>query len=192
MHNPIAWRPAAALTATLAAAALAVGCGGSDNNSDDQAAQQLVQQQQIQQARREGARDARQEERIRQLEAKVKDAKQHKTVTQVVQAPASSSSAGDSSNNVPVEQPAGSAGWIAQLGSFSTVSAAQAQASRLSADGLHVNVLDSDNFVELRGGYWVVYAGFFQTRASADAAVSSAKGAGAVDAFARYVTPRST
>lgn len=179
----------ASLTLTACCAVGAAGCGDSD--STGQADKAAVVQQQIEQARRDGATDARNNERIRQLEHEVREqkkAEQSRTVTQTVVAPTQPSEAATQGSS----STSGSSGWVAQLGSFTTSAAAQSQAERLSGQGLDVGVLDSNSYSPMRGGYWVVFAGFYTTRAGADGAVSSARADGVRDAFARYITPRST
>jgi hypothetical protein len=85
--------------------------------------------------------------------------------------------------------PGGSTRYIAQLASFRGRANAQTEADRLAANGVHAKVLDSDDYPDvLRPNYYVVYAGFFDSKRAAAAAARQARGAGSTDAFARPIT----
>jgi len=175
-------RPATVgVTAAVVAAVLVAGCGGGSTSANTQSQQDV--QAQIERARKDAARQARLEERVKQLEADKRQADRVRTVTEtVVVAP------GEPPAPAPEVSPA-SSGYIAQLGSFTTESAAQAKAAQLRDRGLSPLVLESSRYAQLRPGYWVVYEGFFSTLAQARAAADHAKSVGVTDAFARAVSP---
>lgn len=172
-------RAVAALTGVVCAVTLLAACGG---DSVDEAAVQ----QQIDAAREQGERDARRDAKLRELERDLRRERRERrkqrpqqVVERVVTQPA------------PAAAASPSAGWIAQLGSFTSISGAERRADEVRARGLQVAVLRSDDYVEMRPGYWVVYAGFYGSRAGADSAAARAKASGVSDAFARQVTRRS-
>jgi len=166
-----------------AAAVLVAGCGGGSTSANTESQEDV--QAQIEQARTDAARQARLEERVKQLEAEKRQADRVRTVTQtVVVAP--------DDPPAPLQSPAASpvgSGYIAQLGSFTTETAAQTKAAQLRDRGLSPLVLQSSGYAQLRPGYWVVYEGFFATLAQARAAADHAKSVGVPDAFARAVSP---
>jgi hypothetical protein len=84
--------------------------------------------------------------------------------------------------------PAGESGWTVILASERRRTEAQTKAERFAADGVaDVGILDSDNFSSLTGGYWVVYAGRYESlRAAEDALDSSID---VPDAYVRQITP---
>src|SRR5690606_23969031 len=138
---------------------------------------------QIERARTQAAREARLEERVKRLEAEQRRAQRSSTI--IVRPDRRTTPAPASSTPDPPRSRV-----IAQLGSFSSLAAAQSQASRLSDLGLHPLILHSTDYVQLRPGYWVVYEGFYPTRDLAETAVTRAREAGVSDAFARAATSR--
>jgi serine/threonine protein kinase len=78
-------------------------------------------------------------------------------------------------------------GYIAQLGSHTTLAEARSQQAALEIPGVNVGLLASSDYVELVPGYWVVYAGPFSNQGAAEQA---AEASGVSDGFARYVTRR--
>lgn len=85
--------------------------------------------------------------------------------------------------------PAGEEAWTVILMSSQSKADADRRAEELVAEGKSVGVLDSDDFESLRGGYWVVFSGQYDTRNQAEDA-AEALGAPAAGAYARFVDPR--
>jgi hypothetical protein len=70
--------------------------------------------------------------------------------------------------------PVGKDGWTVVLAAKRSKSAARDLAQRFVAAGIpDVGILDSDDFDSLRGGFWVVYCGEFDTRAQATQALDA-------------------
>jgi SPOR domain len=83
--------------------------------------------------------------------------------------------------------PAGKSGWTVVLASDTSESDARAKAKQFAADGISgVGVLDSDDFSSLRGGYWVVFAGRYDSQSAASDALD---GIDAKDAYIRRIEP---
>ena len=70
------------------------------------------------------------------------------------------------------EWPAGENGWTVVLASKSSEDAARDSAEDFSAEGIpDVGILNSDDFSSLKGGFWVVYSGEFDSQAEATEAL---------------------
>ncbi len=83
--------------------------------------------------------------------------------------------------------PAGKSGWTVVLASDPSVTEARARAERFAADGISgVGVLDSDNFSSLKGGFYVVFAGRYDSQSEASDALDSID---ARDAYIRRIEP---
>jgi ribosomal protein S27AE len=83
--------------------------------------------------------------------------------------------------------PAGKSGWTVVLASDSSESDARDKAKGFAANGIAgVGVLDSDDFSSLRGGYWVVFAGRYDSQSEASDALD---GVDAKDAYIRRIEP---
>jgi hypothetical protein len=83
------------------------------------------------------------------------------------------------------EWPAGTDGWTVVLASKSSEDAARDSAESFSAEGIpDVGVLDSNDFSSLKGGFWVVYSGEYDTQAEATDALD---GIDAPDAYIRRI-----
>ena len=90
----------------------------------------------------------------------------------------------DSSGSV-AEWPAGTDGWTVVLASKSSEDAARDSAESFSAEGIpDVGILNSDDFSSLKGGFWVVYSGEYDTQAEATDALD---GIDAPDAYIRRI-----
>lgn len=159
-------------------------CGeGSDSGSEA-----LVRQHEIAAARQQAAQDARQAERVRQLEREVASLKKGRE-----QVPRDSS---DGQLSVPGESeivdladdwPGGS-GYTAILASLSSESEAldvQADATSL---GLDAGILLSSDYASLRPGYWVVFSGTFGNVDAATERADRAHSLGYSDAYPRFVS----
>lgn len=85
--------------------------------------------------------------------------------------------------------PAGTEAWTVVLLSTTSRSGAEKRAKELGAAGTSVGLLDSDDFSSLRGGYWVVFSGQYETVEEARTAAAGL-GAQAAGAYARLVKPR--
>ena len=85
------------------------------------------------------------------------------------------------------EWPASKTGWTVVLASDSSESDARDKAEDFAADGIAgVGVLDSDDFSSLRGGFWVVFAGQYDSQS---AAADALDGIDARDAYIRRIEP---
>ena len=85
--------------------------------------------------------------------------------------------------------PEGEDAFTVVLLSSPSRSTARKRAQELASGGTEVGLLDSDDYKSLRGGYWVVFSGQYDSR---DAAESAAEGleSEAPGAYVRKVTPR--
>lgn len=85
------------------------------------------------------------------------------------------------------EWPAGKTGWTVVLSSDTTRSAAERKAQQFTDDGVAgVGVLRSDDFSSLKGGFWVVFAGEYDSQSAAGDALD---GIDARDAYIRRIVP---
>jgi hypothetical protein len=85
------------------------------------------------------------------------------------------------------EWPAGKSGWTVVLSSDTTRSAAERKARQFADDGVAgVGVLRSDDFSSLKGGFWVVFAGEYDSQSAASDALD---GIDARDAYIRRIVP---
>jgi septal ring-binding cell division protein DamX len=83
--------------------------------------------------------------------------------------------------------PAGESGWTVVLASDSSESDAQQKADKFASDGIAgVGVLDSDDFTSLKRGFFVVFAGRYDSQSEAAAALD---GIDAKDAYIRRIEP---
>jgi hypothetical protein len=100
------------------------------------------------------------------------------------ESPSSGSSSGRGGD---AEWPASKTGWTVVLASDSSESEARDKAEDFAADGIAgVGVLDSDDFSSLRGGFWVVFAGQYDSQSQAADALD---GIDARDAYIRRIEP---
>jgi SPOR domain len=96
--------------------------------------------------------------------------------------PGASASGGDIA-----EWPRNKTGWTVVLASDTSESEARDKAEDFAADGISgVGVLDSDDFSSLRGGFWVVFAGQYDSQSEAADALD---GIDARDAYIRRIEP---
>jgi hypothetical protein len=96
--------------------------------------------------------------------------------------PGASASGGDIA-----EWPENKSGWTVVLASDTSESEARDKAEDFAADGISgVGVLDSDDFSSLRGGFWVVFAGQYDSQSEAADALD---GIDARDAYIRRIEP---
>jgi hypothetical protein len=83
--------------------------------------------------------------------------------------------------------PAGKTGWTVVLASDTSESDARDKADGFAADGISgVGVLHSNNFSSLKPGYWVVFAGQYDSQSKASDALD---GIDAKDAYIRRIEP---
>jgi len=83
------------------------------------------------------------------------------------------------------EWPAGKNGWTVVLASKGSEDAARDTAEDFSAEGIpDVGILNSDDFSSLKAGFWVVYAGQFDSQAEATEALDEID---APDAYIRRI-----
>jgi len=100
------------------------------------------------------------------------------------------------STRTPASAPVSNADWPAGLSAWTVIvasetdrNAAQAKADRASSgfDG-PTGVLRSDDFESLRAGYWVAFAGQFDTRGQTTSARRTMQRLGFADAYPKYVS----
>ena len=85
------------------------------------------------------------------------------------------------------EWPPGKSGWTVVLASDTSESDAREKADGFASDGIaRVGVLDSDEFASLKGGFWVVFAGRYESQSEASDALD---GIDAKDAYIRRIEP---
>ena len=83
--------------------------------------------------------------------------------------------------------PAGESGWTVVLASDTSESDARDKADGFASDGIAgVGVLDSDDFSSLKAGFWVVFAGRYDSQSEAGEALD---GIDAKDAYIRRIDP---
>jgi SPOR domain len=83
--------------------------------------------------------------------------------------------------------PSGKSGWTVVLASKSTESEANDDAEQFANSGISgVGVLNSDGFSSLKPGFWVVYAGEYDSQSAASDALD---GIDAQDAYIRQIVP---
>lgn len=85
--------------------------------------------------------------------------------------------------------PSGKSAWTVVMLSSSSRGGANRKAKELTSGGTEVGVLKSDEFKSLRGGYFVVFSGQYQTRNAAEDALAGLRSS-APQAYVRRVTPR--
>lgn len=78
-----------------------------------------------------------------------------------------------------------SSGYVAQLGSHTSIGSAESQQRSLQAEGTPAGILYSSDYQEMVPGYWVVFTGPFESMGAAE---QSALASGITDAFARYIS----
>ena len=106
--------------------------------------------------------------------------------TETPESGGSSSSSGGSGSG-DANWPAGKSGWTVVLASDTSESDARDRADDFAADGIAgVGVLDSDDFSSLKGGFWVVFAGQYDSQSEAADALD---GIDARDAYIRRIEP---
>jgi hypothetical protein len=83
--------------------------------------------------------------------------------------------------------PAGKSGWTVVLASDTTESDARSKADDFAGEGISgVGVLHSDDFSSLKPGFWVVFAGRYDSQSEASDALD---GIEAKDAYIRRIEP---
>lgn len=164
--------------------ATAVGCGG----DDDGVAEELAKQREIAAAKRQGAQDATQSAKIRQLQRELKQTKSDAKSVVILESDSEPPEAVPSSGSGPDDWPGGSAYTtiLASLGSESEALDFQSQAR---ADGLDAGILNSSDYGSLNPGYWVVFSGTYDSSDGAGERTSYAKSLGYSDAYPRFVSP---
>jgi cell division septation protein DedD len=93
----------------------------------------------------------------------------------------------ESGATADAEWPAGESGWTVVLASDSSQSDARDKADKFASDGIAgVGVLDSDDFSSLKRGFFVVFAGRYDSQSEAADALD---GIDAKDAYIRRIEP---
>lgn len=91
---------------------------------------------------------------------------------------------------VLADWPAGLVGWTVVLASERDRSPAEALARAAVARGLYGGVLDSSNYSTLTNGYWVAFAGIYDTQQQATASATTAHRLGFANAYPKIVSAR--
>lgn len=163
---------------TLTALAGFSACGGDESST----AQELAKQRELAAARQQGAQDARQSERIKQLERELEDRDAVETVQETT----------TTTTTPPPPEPEddwpGGSAYTAMLGAFSVESNAWARQREATARGLDAGVLWSSDYSSLTPGYWIVFSGSFPSSAEAAERASHAKELGYSDSYPRFVS----
>lgn len=189
--RPLA-RPSLAPLAIVLAAAALTGCGGDDDDAGAQTdlVREQLAEERIARERADAARAARQEERLKQLEEELREAK--RPPSRGSSRPPASEPASTAPGTPPPSNggdwPGGS-GHTAILASKSSEADARAMQREASARGLDAGVLHSSDFRSLRPGYWVVFSGRFGSSGDASRRAARAKELGYGDAYPRFVSP---
>ena len=181
--------------ALYAVALAAGGCGGASEEAQLER-EQLVQQR-VEAERRDAARQARQDERIKQLEQKLrergKDAPKESAVPNPPATPARATPPPTPAQANPSvgsggDWPGGS-GYAVVLASKTSETEARATQRRASNAGLDAGILVSSEFSSLRPGYWVVFSGSYSSQQQAAERQARARTLGFGDAYVRFVAP---
>ena len=96
-------------------------------------------------------------------------------------------SAGDDSSGEIEEWPTGESAYTVILFSTDTRGDAERKARQAIEQGVPAGVLHSDDYSSLRAGYWVVFAGRFDTRDEAEEEAESYASLGFADGYPRFV-----
>jgi hypothetical protein len=184
------WVPRAAIVVALliVVASVVSACGGGSGSSDSGAGE-LAHQRELAEARREGAQNAGQSARIKQLEREL-----HKVAAKKSE-PAAAATAPPAEGQEPIERAEsggvgdwpGGTGFTAILASVSTEAEARSIQSEATGRGLDAGVLYSSEFSSLRPGYWVVFSGDFPNADGAEARAGHAQELGYADTYPRFV-----
>ncbi len=158
------------------------GCGGDGESG----AEALARQHEIASARQQAAQDARQAERVKQLQREVNSLK-HRSRSDAVTTTTSEAAPEPPATSLG-DWPGGT-GYTAILASLASEPEARAEQAQATTRGLDAGVLFSTDFHSLRPGYWVVFSGDFGTVGEADERVERAHGLGYSDAYPRFVAP---
>lgn len=158
------------------------GCGDEGGSSSGE----LAKQRELAAARQEGAQDARQSERIKQLERELQDRSAETTATAPPPTPTTTTPRPPPPE--PEDDWPGGSAYTAMLGAFSVESNARARQSEATARGIDAGVLWSSDYSSLTPGYWVVFSGTFPSSAEAAARASRAKELGYSDSYPRFVS----
>nr|MDQ3936974.1 SPOR domain-containing protein [Actinomycetota bacterium] len=94
------------------------------------------------------------------------------------------------STGTPAEWPAGKTAYTVVLVSATSRNAADAKAEQAIKRGIEAGVLRSDDFSTLRPGYWVVFAGQFDTSEQATRAADRYASQGFGGGYPRQVKPK--
>lgn len=184
MHTPA--RRLAPLLIAASLTALVGACGSSDADS------QAALEQRIERERDEAARLARQDEKIKQLEKEVREAKKSGGGTSSSNASSSrtpASAAGTTSNaSASADDWSGGSGHTVVIASLGSQSQALAKQRDVTTAGLDAGVLNSSDYSSLRPGFWVVFSGSFSTAELAAERQARARNLGFGDAYVRYVS----
>lgn len=170
------------LVGALALTALAgfSACGDDSSSS----AQELAKQRELAAARQQGAQDARQSERIKQLERELED----RSVETTPEVTTTTSPTPPPPPPEPEDDWPGGSAYTAMLGAFSVESNAWARQREATDRGLDAGVLWSSDYSSLTPGYWVVFSGSFPSSAEAAERASRAKELGYTDSYPRFVS----
>lgn len=168
----------------IGASGLAVGCGDSDSG----VANELAKQREIAAAKKQGAQDATQSAKIRQLQRELRIKKNDTKSVVIVESGSEAPVAATPVVSGTDDWPGGSA-YTTVLASLGSESEAIDFQSEARSDGLDAGILESSNYGSLNPGYWVVFSGTYDSSEGASERASYAKGLGYSSAYPRFVSP---
>jgi hypothetical protein len=102
-------------------------------------------------------------------------------------APADSGGTATKGDGQLAEWPAGKEAFTVILFSTDSQAGAEKKAREAATQGIPAGALKSDDYSSLRAGYWVVFAGQFDTRAQAEKEAESYASLGFADGYPRFV-----
>lgn len=175
----------------MAAFALS-GCGESSELANVE--RERLTDQRIERERRDAARQARQEERIKRLEGELRERESADGQSSGQDGASATPGASDQADTTAAsarehgDWPGGS-GYTVILASKLDEAAARRVQREASDAGLDAGVLNSSAFPSLRPGYWVVFSGAHGSQGDAAQRQSRARSLGYGDAYVRFVAP---
>lgn len=152
-------------------------------------------EQRIENERRDAARQARQDERIKRLEGELRRREPVVDDRPVGQSAATATpDASDRADTTTASAGehgdwSGGSAYTVILASKPDEAAARQVQREASDAGLDAGVLNSNAFPSLRPGYWVVFSGAHSSQGDAAKRQSRARSLGYGDAYARFIAP---
>lgn len=175
------------MVGALASGAIILGVSGCGEN-DSGVADELAKQREIAAAKKQGAQDATQSAKIKQLQRELRE-KGGPTESVVIMESSPAAPAATVTEDSGSEDWPGGSAYTAILASLGSESEAIDFQSEARADGLDAGVLNSSEYGSLNPGYWVVFSGTYDSSDGASERASYAKSLGYSSAYPRFVSP---